>query len=87
LGLAASGSQLVPPVAHSPSPREPSPLPAPVFRDDKHHLRIFQGDSLEILAALPESSIDLIFADPPYFLSNNGITCHAGRMVRVTSTS
>ena len=27
--------------------------------------------------------MDLIFADPPYFLSNNGITCHAGRMVSV----
>lgn len=26
---------------------------------------------------------DLIFADPPYFLSNDGITCQAGRMVSV----
>ena len=26
---------------------------------------------------------DCIFADPPYFLSNGGITCHAGRMVKV----
>ena len=25
----------------------------------------------------------MIFADPPYFLSNGGITCHAGRMVSV----
>ncbi|MGA8222256.1 MAG: site-specific DNA-methyltransferase [Candidatus Acidiferrales bacterium] len=58
-------------------------MPAPVFRDDKHHIRIFQGDCLDILAALPADSIDLIFADPPYFLSNNGITCHAGRMVSV----
>ena len=58
-------------------------LPSPVFRDDKHHIRIYQGDCLDILAALPESCIDLIFADPPYFLSNNGITCHAGRMVSV----
>jgi site-specific DNA-methyltransferase (adenine-specific) len=58
-------------------------LPAPVFRDDKHHIRIFQGDCLDILAALPENTFDLVFADPPYFLSNNGITCHAGRMVSV----
>ena len=28
-------------------------------------------------------SFDLIFADPPYFLSNGGITCHSGRMVKV----
>jgi len=25
----------------------------------------------------------MIFADPPYFLSNGGITCHAGKMVKV----
>ncbi|HXP69089.1 MAG TPA: site-specific DNA-methyltransferase [Candidatus Dormibacteraeota bacterium] len=58
-------------------------LPAPVFYDAKHHIKIFQGDCLDILAAIPESCVDLIFADPPYFLSNNGITCHAGRMVSV----
>jgi site-specific DNA-methyltransferase (adenine-specific) len=59
------------------------PLPAPVFHDPVHHIKIFEGDSLEILAAIPENCVDLIFADPPYFLSNNGITCHAGRMVSV----
>jgi site-specific DNA-methyltransferase (adenine-specific) len=82
LGPAASDSQLVPSEAEG-----RPPLPSPIFRDDKHHLRIYQGDSLEILAALPESSIDLIFADPPYFLSNNAITCHAGRMVSVNKGS
>ena len=54
-----------------------------VFNDEKHHIRLYQGDSLELLALLPESSVDLIFADPPYFLSNGGITCHAGKMVSV----
>jgi DNA modification methylase len=49
-------------------------LPAPAFDDPKHHIRIYQGDCLEILAAIPESSVDLVFADPPYFLSNGGIT-------------
>jgi len=58
-------------------------LPAPIFDDPKHHLRIYQGDCLEILAQIPESSVDLVFADPPYFLSNGGITCHAGKMVSV----
>src|SRR6266567_3717775 len=60
-----------------------SNLPAPAFDDPKHHLRIYQGDCLEILAQIPESSVDLVFADPPYFLSNGGITCHAGKMVSV----
>ncbi|HEU5411328.1 MAG TPA: DNA methyltransferase [Candidatus Acidoferrales bacterium] len=57
--------------------------PSPAFHDPKHHIKIFHGDCLQILAALPAESIDLIFADPPYFLSNGGITCHAGRMVSV----
>jgi len=73
------------PISHPASPDAPSSpqLPAPVFHDSAHHIKIFQGDCLEILAAIPEATVDLIFADPPYFLSNNGITCHAGRMVSV----
>jgi site-specific DNA-methyltransferase (adenine-specific) len=61
----------------------PTSLPAPAFDDPKHHIRIYQGDCLDLLALIPESSVDLVFADPPYFLSNGGITCHAGRMVSV----
>jgi site-specific DNA-methyltransferase (adenine-specific) len=68
--------------AEEPSPPAPA-LPTPVFHDKKHGIKIFQGDCLEILAAIPADCIDLIFADPPYFLSNDGITCHAGRMVSV----
>jgi len=58
-------------------------LPAPAFDDPKHHLRLYHADCLALLPLHPESSVDLIFADPPYFLSNGGITCHAGRMVSV----
>src|SRR6267378_921981 len=61
----------------------PNSLPAPAFDDSKHHLRIYHGDCLDLLAQIPESSVDLVFADPPYFLSNGGITCHAGKMVSV----
>jgi site-specific DNA-methyltransferase (adenine-specific) len=60
-----------------------SPLPAPVFHDAKRGIKIYQGDSLALLPLMPENSVDLVFADPPYFLSNDGITCHAGRMVSV----
>src|SRR5713226_6561339 len=63
--------------------KSPSNLPAPAFDDPKHHLRIYQGDCLDLLAQIPESSVDLVFADPRYFLSNGGITCHAGKMVSV----
>ncbi len=48
---------------------------------------LVQGNSLEVLDAMhekfPDGCFDCIFADPPYFLSNGGITCHAGKMVKV----
>jgi modification methylase len=34
--------------------------------------RIIQGDCLEVLAGLPERSVDLVFADPPYNLQLGG---------------
>jgi site-specific DNA-methyltransferase (adenine-specific) len=44
---------------------------------------IFNGDCLEILRLIPENSIDMIFADPPYMLSNDGFTCQNGKMIKV----
>jgi site-specific DNA-methyltransferase (adenine-specific) len=44
---------------------------------------IINNDCLEVLRSIPENSIDMIFADPPYMLSNNGITCQNGKMVTV----
>lgn len=44
---------------------------------------LYLGDSLKILELFPEESVDMIFADPPYNLSNGGFTVHAGRMVSV----
>ena len=58
-------------------------LPTPAFDDPAHHLRLYQGDCLEILAAIPPNSVDLVFADSPYLLSNGAITCDAGKMVSV----
>ncbi|OGZ62879.1 MAG: hypothetical protein A3C58_00445 [Candidatus Staskawiczbacteria bacterium RIFCSPHIGHO2_02_FULL_34_10] len=45
--------------------------------------KLYNANCLDILAQLPENSIDMIFADPPYFLSNGGFTVHAGRQVSV----
>ncbi|MCK9293402.1 MAG: site-specific DNA-methyltransferase [archaeon] len=45
--------------------------------------KLYKGNCIDILKKLPENSVDLIFADPPYFLSNNGISCKAGKMVSV----
>ena len=44
---------------------------------------LYLGDCVRILSQLPENSVDMIFADPPYNLSNGGFTVHAGRMVSV----
>ncbi len=44
---------------------------------------LYHADCLNILAELPENSIDMVFADPPYLLSNGGFTVHAGRRVSV----
>jgi site-specific DNA-methyltransferase (adenine-specific) len=61
--------------------------PRLVLGDDARGLWLYQGNCLEALDALaaryPDGWFDMIFADPPYFLSNGGITCHAGRMVKV----
>ena len=53
----------------------------PVFKTDDFCL--YHADCLEIMARFPDNYIDMIFADPPYNLSNDGFTCHAGRMVSV----
>ncbi len=45
--------------------------------------RLYLGDCLAILPTLPAESIDMIFADPPYMLSNGGFSCKAGHMVSV----
>ncbi|MDX2112293.1 MAG: site-specific DNA-methyltransferase [Alphaproteobacteria bacterium] len=48
---------------------------------------LYQANCLEIMdmiiAKHPQGCFDMIFADPPYFLSNGGITCQAGKMVKV----
>lgn len=44
---------------------------------------LYKGDCLDILRQFPENSIDMVFADPPYNLSNDGFSVHAGKMVSV----
>jgi len=38
---------------------------------EKDHSKIILGDAIEVLATLPDESIDLIFADPPYNIGKN----------------
>ena len=53
----------------------------PYFRDDDFAL--YNADCLNILNQLPENSVDMIFVDPPYFLSSGTFTCQNGKMVSV----
>ncbi len=53
----------------------------PYYEDS--NFALYLGDCLDIISKIPVNSIDMIFADPPYNLSNGGITCHAGKMVSV----
>lgn len=50
---------------------------------DKDNFKLLYGDSLLLLKDIKSRSVDMIFADPPYFLSGNGITCNSGKMVSV----
>lgn len=44
---------------------------------------ILLGDSLKLMRKIESDTIDMIFADPPYFLSNNGKSIKSGKVVSV----
>ena len=58
-----------------------------VFSDKDNGVYIYQANCLELMDRIiekyPNGCFDMIFADPPYFLSNGGITCQNGKMVSV----
>ncbi len=47
------------------------------------HSALYLSDTFEALEKMLPEKIDMIFADPPYFLSNGGISCSAGKVVSV----
>lgn len=51
------------------------------FETDK--CKLYQGDCFELLKEIPEETFDMVFADPPYFLSDGGISCKNGKQVSV----
>ncbi len=57
----------------------------PTYETD--NVVLYHEDCLVLMEKLikdhPEGYFDMIFADPPYFLSNGGISCQAGKMVSV----
>ncbi len=49
----------------------------------KTGFELYHTDSLKFMKELEVNSIDMIFADPPYFLSSGSFTCQNGKMVSV----
>ena len=62
-------------------------LPSIAFDDPDAGIQLHHGDCLAVLDALIAARngtrFDVVFADPPYFLSNGGTTCRSGRRVPV----
>lgn len=54
----------------------------PYYRSASHDFTLLNGDTFELLPQF-NFHFDMIFADPPYFLSNDGISVQAGKIVSV----
>lgn len=44
---------------------------------------LLKGNSFNLLRKIENKTIDMIFADPPYFLSSGGVSCQNGKQVIV----
>ncbi len=54
----------------------------PYFKSNDKNFNLLKGDTMEILTQF-EHKFDMVFADPPYFLSNNGLSIQNGKIVSV----
>ena len=50
---------------------------------ESNNFKLIYNDIFKVIKKFEDKSIDMIFSDPPYFLSGNGITCSGGKMVSV----
>ncbi|MBP3587086.1 MAG: site-specific DNA-methyltransferase [Paludibacteraceae bacterium] len=55
----------------------------PLYQSSNANFTLYQGDCMQVIEQLPDNSLDAIFADPPYFLSNGGISVQSGKQVCV----
>jgi site-specific DNA-methyltransferase (adenine-specific) len=54
----------------------------PFFKSTDKTFNLLHGDSIELLPQF-EHKFDMVFADPPYFLSNGGLSIQSGKIVSV----
>ena len=55
---------------------------SPFFKSTDIKFCLLKGDSMELLPKI-DHKFDMVFADPPYFLSNNGLSIQSGKIVSV----
>jgi len=58
----------------------------PYFKSNDKKFYLLHGDTMNVLPKF-EHKFDMVFADPPYFLSNNGKTIENGKIVSVNKGS
>lgn len=54
-----------------------------LWQSSEGNCRLTAADCFDFLASLDDCSVDCVWTDPPYFLSNGGFTCVGGRMTKV----
>jgi site-specific DNA-methyltransferase (adenine-specific) len=54
----------------------------PYFKSNDKNFYLLKGDTMDLLPQF-DHKFDMVFADPPYFLSNNGLTIQNGQIVSV----
>ena len=54
-----------------------------LFTPTTQNFELLHGDCLNLLPTMAEGSVDVVWTDPPYMLSNGGTTCKSGKRAKV----
>ena len=54
------------------------------FTHTTANFELLEGDCLKLLPAMAPETVDVVWTDPPYFLSNGGHTCKNGKRAAVS---
>ena len=57
--------------------------PSAVWQSPDGLSALYCAEALSLMRDIPDDSVDCIWTDPPYLLSNDGVTCVAGKRVSV----
>jgi site-specific DNA-methyltransferase (adenine-specific) len=59
------------------------PAERTAIRSQPPAIELWHGGCMEVLGGITPGCVDMVFADPPYNLSNGGFTCQSGRAASV----